>query len=230
MTDSEKAKKSKSGKELDKLTDLEYQVDDIVKQVDYQDLENIKLPKEIKKRIENSKPGELKTIEKELGLHEDDRELINKLEEEVKDFKYAMDTVIEQENVEEGTDCNGIYVDEEEENVDGSFSIEISEDKMSATISLTPSRGKGNPLSYESIKKAIEEKGIVYGVNHDLLKRLVENVEKTKSAKEGIVIAQGTLPEEGEDGKIEFHFSESDRIFFENNRESSKKDNDKMVI
>ncbi len=190
-----------------KLDNIKYQADDILKRLDVSDLESTGVSKEIKEKIEKSKPEELDKIEKQLGI--DDSKKIEEYIEEISDSEdvpYAVQSV-----AVEGDDAEN-YEEDEEESVDGSFSIEISEDKMSATITLNPSKGKGVPLNYENIKKAIEQKGIVYGVNYDLLQKLVESVEKNKEPKEGVIIAQGTPPEEGEDGKIEFHFSETEDV------------------
>ncbi len=198
-------------KDSKRIENLKYQADDILKRLDVSDIETAGVTNELKEKIEKSKPEELENLEKQLGIDAGKRveELIEEIgSSEGEEIPYAVQSVsVEGEGEEGGDDEQG------EESVDGSFSIEVSEDKMSATITLIPSRGKGAPLNFLKVKKAIEQRGIVYGVNYDLLQKLVESVEKNKEAKEGVIFAQGTPPEEGEDGKIEFHFSETDDIF-----------------
>jgi uncharacterized protein (DUF342 family) len=92
-----------------------------------------------------------------------------------------------------------------EKRVDGRFEINLSEDRMRAFISLSSSRGGGAPLSVEKVKKSLAELKIVFGVNDELLKRLIENVERTKDEKRGVIIAQGLAPEEGKEGIVRYH-------------------------
>ena len=196
------------------LEDLKYQADDILKKLDVSDIDSTGVSKEIKEKIENSTPEELERIEQQLGISGDIdvNQVIEESLQNGEEVLYAVQPVSDESEEEE-------YGDEEEESVDGTFSIEISEDKMTATITLIPSKGKGAPLNYESIKKAIEQRGIVYGVNYDMLQKLVESVEKNKEVKEGVIFAQGTPPEKGEDGKIEFHFSETEDVLFDNDED-----------
>jgi hypothetical protein len=100
--------------------------------------------------------------------------------------------------------------DAAEERVDGRFEITVSEDRMRAFISLFPSGG-GTPLAVERIKKSLSALKVVFGVNDELLKRLVDNVERTKDEKSGVIIAQGLLPEEGKGGYVKYHVKGGDR-------------------
>jgi len=98
------------------------------------------------------------------------------------------------------------------EAVDASCIVKISDDNMSALISLYPSQNDGRPLDYEMLKNELEAVGVVYGINEDLLKKLVIAVENTHEEKEGVIIAKGLPPEEGKDGFIEYHFGEDEAI------------------
>lgn len=102
--------------------------------------------------------------------------------------------------------------EEDEESVDGKIDVSIAEDRMSASINLYPSRGGGKPLTFEAVRQRLSSMNIVYGVQYDFLKRLIESVEESKREKSEIIIARGKPPEEGKDGGIEFHFSDSEDI------------------
>ena len=200
--------KKKIEKNLNQLKD---QMGDIIKKLDVSDLDSADITKDLKEKIETSSPQELENIEKQLGIDNSMEEYIKDVDDNNIEVPYAIETITEEgenENEEEKS---------EEETVDSSFNITVSDDKMTATIDLVPSRGNGKPLSYGNIKMTIEKMGIVYGVNYDLLKKLVESVEETKDIKKGVIIAQGTPPEEGEDGEIEFHFSESEDVLLQDN-------------
>jgi len=71
---------------------------------------------------------------------------------------------------------------------------------MTAIINLYPSRGEGKPLTMDRLKEALNSSGVVYGINNDLLEKLLKNVEERKEEKRGVIIAQGTLPEQGKEG------------------------------
>jgi len=96
--------------------------------------------------------------------------------------------------------------------VDGSCSVKISEDKMTAQISLHPSQHGGKPLSLATVEEKLALAGVVYGINIDMLKKLIMTVEKTKEEKEGVIVAKGTPPEDGKDGNIQYHFSDDESI------------------
>ena len=111
-----------------------------------------------------------------------------------------------------------------EEKAEGTFSITISEDKMSALLDLVPSAGGGTPLSFENVKAKAASLGIVHGVDFDYLKSLVEEVEESKSERLDVSIARGTPPTEGTDAEFKFHFSEDDSILKSGGKGGSNQD------
>ena len=196
---------------------LKEQIDALIRKLDVSDIDNSEITKDLKEKIEKSSPQELDKIEKNLGIDKNVEEYIKNLDEDSIETPYTVESVSEESEEKEEQI--------EEEKIDSSFKIKISEDKMNVTIDLIPSKGGGKPLNYENIKKTIEKMGIVYGVNYDLLQKLVESVENQKEVKMGVIIAQGTPPEEGKDGEIEFHFSESEDVLLENVNDNNKKGN-----
>ncbi|MBN2322664.1 MAG: DUF342 domain-containing protein [Spirochaetes bacterium] len=196
------AAEKKNGKKKLDIDGLESLSRDIIGEIDVSDIEGMDIPQHLKDSVENA--GALDEIEEQLGIsvgdtdHAEDRDII---------FGVPAGTVDTDEDAEE--------YEEEKEDADGMFDIKISDDRMSVTIDLYPSTGLGRPLSMGAIRTKINDMKIVYGLNIDLLERLVEKVEESKKEKSGIVIARGTPPKEGKNGSVEFKYGESDDIFNE---------------
>ncbi len=183
--------KQKKKKDID-IKSIEDHIKDIP------DIDNIEIPENVRERLEDATPTELDDIEREFGMSSDEPLLIDESGFEEKE------TSSMEEEFEDG--------EEEEESVDGKIDVSIAEDRMSASINLYPSRGGGKPLTFEAVKQKLNSMNIVYGVQYDLLKRLIEGVEESKREKSEIIIARGKPPEEGEDGGLEFHFSDSEDV------------------
>jgi hypothetical protein len=206
-----KAKKNKYTKKDDSgAGSIEEQAMNLLGDVKLPDLDEADIPDELKNRLESADALALDDLEKELGIEGDsilkEREEKRKAEEEMQSAR------TESENVR---DDEGAVEEEVAEPVDGSCTVRINDDKMNAQIDLIPSENTGVALDYEKIKGELAAAGVVFGVNEELLKKLIITVEKTKEAKEGVVIARGALPEEGKDGTIQFHFGEDDSVLDE---------------
>lgn len=96
---------------------------------------------------------------------------------------------------------------QEEEKVDEQAVINVSNDKLEAYIEFSEADG-GKELGYDDVVALVQANGIVYGVDNELLKNLVEQKNFGMSVK----FAQGTPPIDGKDGvivnKIEFTSSQ----------------------
>lgn len=91
---------------------------------------------------------------------------------------------------------------QEEVKLDASIKIFTTPDKMKASIMLIPPDG-GRALKIEEILSAMKEYQIKYGVDVETLK----NISKYPVYNENILIAEGTLPVNGENGQVKFHFN-----------------------
>lgn len=187
---------------------FEDQAADIMKSTEMPDADFPGLSEDIRKRLDEADTSELINIEEELGVRSDDV-LTESVPEEIDNTMYNEGSVIEKVTGREKEEDELVQV---EERVDGKFEIETAEDNMSAAISLFPSKGNGMPLTFEKLKESLNSMGIVSGVNYELLKQLIEKVEKSKDEKSGVIFAEGTQPEDGKDGDIEYNFSESDDV------------------
>lgn len=88
--------------------------------------------------------------------------------------------------------------------------VELSRDKMLGVIWFTPPAEDGRLLSLEEIKVAIASKGIVKGINEELLVELMQS----KQYNYKYVIAQGQPATNGIDGELTFHFDRQRLIHF----------------
>lgn len=90
----------------------------------------------------------------------------------------------------------------ENEIVRESVFVEVTTDKMLGVITFTAPENGGRKMSWDELKDAINEKGIVEGIKEDDLREIYK--EHRYNYK--YIIAQGKQPVEGKDGYIEFAF------------------------
>ena len=81
--------------------------------------------------------------------------------------------------------------------------VVISDDGLQANVKLLPPQNGGTMLRIDDVKQKLREAGVVYGVDEKVLMTLL----KERRYDEVKTIATGTPPENGEDGKLAFHFS-----------------------
>lgn len=189
---------------------IEDQVADIMKSVDADDFEDTKISKDVRDRVESADLSEIDEVEEDLGIDATDALVdLNWEEEPRKKVQPLRKKQPEEEN------------QVKDESVNGQFKITVSEDRMSAWMDIYPPEGKGIPVEYGALRKRLDDMGIVYGVNHELIKKVIETVEVSKTEKRGVTIAQGSLPTEGKDGSVMFSFGESPDVL---NKEKGKDD------
>ena len=206
-SDPDTENKRDPGKKNINVDALEDQVADLLKGTDEIDTDSLGLSEDLKRRLNDADAGELASIERELGISADD-DIIQTVTGQTGDDEFDFGEIEDQT----------IEVEEKvvvEEKRDGKADIVIAEDKMSASISLFPSKGTGRPLNISIINKEINSLNIVYGLNNDLLKELVVRVEKSKTEKIGVIFAQGIPPREGKDGAVEYNFSKTEDVLKE---------------
>ncbi|MDC7220909.1 MAG: FapA family protein [Spirochaetales bacterium] len=82
-------------------------------------------------------------------------------------------------------------------------SIEVAEDRMTATLTVTPPRPGGEEITVPLIEAALKETGILAGVDREWLRRTGE--EKIYNRK--IPIARGADPVHGKGSRVKYHFA-----------------------
>ncbi len=192
--------------------DLEEQAQEIMQSKDVAELDQADLPDDLRSLLETADEAVLEGLEREMEIEIGSvRDVEESAEEEAESIERSAAETPQPET----------EAFEEEPKVDGYCTVRISEDKMSALISLYPSQHGGEPLHYDTVRNALDSAGVIFGVNEDLLKKLILTVEKTEEEKVDVMIAHGIQPEEGEDGSIQYHFSEDESILSETVDESS---------
>jgi len=87
----------------------------------------------------------------------------------------------------------------------GTCSVSLSEDEMTAWLSLTPSIGGARPVTVDDVRAECERLGISFGIDSQAIESAVHRLQESVEAVSGIVIACGEQPVNGTDGSIEFH-------------------------
>lgn len=90
---------------------------------------------------------------------------------------------------------------QEETRVDVTANAILSPDRMKGYISFNPP-DNGRMMSLEEVLNVLSKNGIIYGINKTNLEAMV----KYPVYNEMIVVAEGKLPVNGQNGKVEFHF------------------------
>ena len=84
--------------------------------------------------------------------------------------------------------------------------LSISEDKLSASISLYPSSSKRRPLSIDHIKRIINKAGIRYGIALGEIEQFLSSVTHNTFSHKSFVVAQGKNSVDGNDAVIKLKF------------------------
>jgi uncharacterized protein (DUF342 family) len=77
---------------------------------------------------------------------------------------------------------------QEDEKRDAGYSVEIAQDKMTATLTVLPAAG-GEEASMEGVEAALAKVGVVFGVDYDALAKALA------SPRIPTIVARGTAPE-----------------------------------
>ncbi|MBN2311665.1 MAG: DUF342 domain-containing protein, partial [Candidatus Hydrogenedentes bacterium] len=92
-------------------------------------------------------------------------------------------------------------------NAPGQAEISVSEDKMTAFVSaITPPVGEGAPVSAGDVLQALEESGVVAGIDREAIERIVKKVADSGETERDIPVAQGRPPVDGADARLDYRF------------------------
>lgn len=131
-----------------------------------------------------------------------DRDLINAILEymkkkQVKNYELVKITLAVQQKRER---CK-IGPPQEERFIDSSAKVNISRDKMEASIWVSPAEG-GKEFTHNTLREVLTSNQVVYGINEALLDRIVAQ----KGTDDYVPIAKGKAPINGIDGKAIYLF------------------------
>ncbi len=87
--------------------------------------------------------------------------------------------------------------------VDATIAVSVSSDRMEGLLSLTEGIGTGSRLSMEEIRTALEENGVVHGVDDERILKALDTARTGVAVKE-FVVAEGTPAIDQSENRIEF--------------------------
>lgn len=149
-------------------------------------------------RIEYKSNGVFLTVVKpqDFGRRASDNEIIDTLRRKrVRTFN--AESIAEAVRKADGKEV-WIAPAQQEENIDAGCEIIASPDKMQAFVVLHPPEGKGLPPETELIRRALADKGVVYGVNE----RKVLELSQFPIYGTQILIAEGKPSVNGRNGEV----------------------------
>ena len=101
--------------------------------------------------------------------------------------------------------------------VDATYSLRLSDDRLSAWLFLFPPLNGGADLTRDDVDSALKGSGVVYGADEALLDTMARNHIYMKLAR----AAQGRLPVDGVDGYVIDHVARTKEISFTENADGS---------
>jgi uncharacterized protein (DUF342 family) len=87
----------------------------------------------------------------------------------------------------------------------GTCSVNVAEDEMTATLSLTPPLGGGEAVTENSVLEECNRLGITFGIDRQAAEEAALRAREGGEAVSGVVVARGEPPVNGRDGTIELH-------------------------
>ena len=92
------------------------------------------------------------------------------------------------------------------EPINGNVTIDIDEKYMTAHIMVTEPEFGGMPVTYQQACDELAVKGVRYNVDFDAIKSIFEE----KSFGKTVLAAKGDMPVDGTNGKVIYHFEQTD--------------------
>ncbi|HEX2959484.1 MAG TPA: FapA family protein [Chitinispirillaceae bacterium] len=90
---------------------------------------------------------------------------------------------------------------------DGAVDIEVSTNKMTAELIFNPPVEDGMPPKEQDVFDTLQNAHISHGIDESRLKEITSDLKKGIVPEGRILIAQGTAPVNGQNGKITYHFN-----------------------
>jgi len=85
----------------------------------------------------------------------------------------------------------------------GKLDARFNLDKTQVVASIYPTDG-GEPVQYEDVIENLRQLGVLSGIREPSIRDAIQAVNETGRRAVDVVIAQGTLPEQGKDGSVRF--------------------------
>jgi hypothetical protein len=92
-------------------------------------------------------------------------------------------------------------------NFDGSVGIAVSPDKMKAEIAVFPPGPEGRTPTKDDVRDLLAKQNILFGLDSVALDKLYSDLGRGSFPSGPIVVAQGVLPKQGNNGSVKFLFN-----------------------
>jgi uncharacterized protein len=92
-------------------------------------------------------------------------------------------------------------------NFNGSLEVSVDNDLMSARLIIHPPGEGGSMPSEKEIETLLHQNRVLWGIDKNSLADLVRGFKESRYPAEPVLVAQGRLPQNGENGKVEFLFN-----------------------
>jgi uncharacterized protein (DUF342 family) len=89
--------------------------------------------------------------------------------------------------------------------------IEVSDNEMKAFMTVIPPKPRGRLLDIDDVLEALNDKGVVYGIKHDVIQESLE--EEVYNVP--ILVGEGKRSENGADAKIVYNFRTEKKVHLE---------------
>ncbi len=89
----------------------------------------------------------------------------------------------------------------------GRLELKYNSDRTQALATIHPPSGGGEAVTATDVLERLERMGVSYGYREQAILAGIHDVARTKQMVRDIVVAQGTVPQDGEDAKVRFHLS-----------------------
>ncbi|MFP4521819.1 MAG: flagellar assembly protein A [Fibrobacterota bacterium] len=113
------------------------------------------------------------------------------------------------------------YLDVFPVNPDAAAEIKIEERNMKALLDILPAGEGGKDISVHNVELLLQDKNVTSGIDHDAMEKAVESAAENRIPVRETLIASGTPPVQGEDGKIEFFFNAKGQLSPKQNEDGS---------
>lgn len=92
------------------------------------------------------------------------------------------------------------------EPINGTFNVEIDEKYMTAHVVVYEPEFGGTPVTYMQVCNELSVKGVRYNIDHDAIQGIFDNEEFGRS----VLVAKGEPPVDGINGKVIYHFEQTE--------------------
>lgn len=85
---------------------------------------------------------------------------------------------------------------------DGYFDLEFNSDRTQVYATVYPPSNGGRSVTAQEVRARLRQMGVMYGYRDSEILRAIKQAEETQTPAARIVVAQGLLPEDGDDGQV----------------------------